>query len=453
MAPPELYDQDVSGNDVSGGESADDRGAQPGGVRIPPYGTGRRRTRADGARAGRPGQRSDRSDTRTGRASVPVRAARAVRTTWRGQVGWVLPLVVLLGSLAGLYWLANDRLSGDDETEGTSVEGLAAVAPAGPAALVIQTDEGGAAVAFTLFVLDGATGGTVVLLPASTMVEIPGFGLDRLSRAVELGGVQLAELSLRNLLSMEFEHVAVLAPPDWAELGRTLDTIEVDNPARLDRVDEDGRVEVLWSAGTVDVAAADVASFLARRAIGETDLERLVRHQRLWTSYLDARLAIVGVVVDPLRSFEAFLDEAAVRSDDLDYRILPVETLGGPAELYRIDAAGVGDLISTIAPDQAASSTARVRVQILNGVGTPGLAEPVTALLLPTGAIVQLTGNALEFDHDITQIVYYRDEHIESALKIRDELGLGEVVKQRDPIDVVDITLVIGSDLARLIDD
>ncbi|MDG2111771.1 MAG: LCP family protein [Actinomycetota bacterium] len=376
----------------------------------------------------------------------------AVRTAWRGHAGWVLPLVVLVASVVGLYVLASDRFDGGGAAADPSVDGLPSAIAAGPASLVVQLDEGGAAVAFTLLTLDGEQGGTTVLLPASTMVEIPGFGLDKLSRAVELGGVQLAELSLRNLLSIDLEHVAVLSPDDWTDLGRTLDRVEVDNPARLDAVDVNGRVEVLWPRGQVDVEAVDMASFLAGRAIGETDLERLVRHQRFWTAYLDARLDIVGVVVDPYHDFESFLDEAAVRSSELDYRILPVETLGGPAELYRVDAGGLSDLIAIIAPEQASASTARVRLQLLNGVGTPGLAEPVTALLLPTGAVVQLTGNALEFDHDVTQIVYYRDEHVASALRIRDELGLGEVVKQRDPIDVVDITVVIGRDLAAQLD-
>jgi hypothetical protein len=90
-------------------------------------------------------------------------------------------------------------------------------------------------------------------------------------------------------------------------------------------------------------------------------------------------------------------------------------------------------------------------VQILNGVGLPGLAEPVTELLIPTGAVVQLTGNALEFDHDVTQVVYYHDEYLDAAHRIRDELGVGEVVKQREPIDVVDITVVVGADLASLV--
>jgi hypothetical protein len=369
---------------------------------------------------------------------------------WRGSAGWALPLVVLVASLAGLYLLATDQF-GDDDPGEDAAQGDVEVASAGPAALLVQVDDGGAASSFTLFALDGAAGGTVVLLPSSTMVEIPGFGLDRLSRAVELGGVPLAELSLRNLLSMDFVHTAVLGPDEWLGLTRVLGSVAVDNPAKLDRVGDDSRVEVLWPAGRVEIDSEDVAAFLAGRGVEETDLERLVRHQRFWIAFLAARQAIVGVVDDPERGLDAFLDEAALRGAELDYRILPVETVGGPGELYGVDAAGLVDLLAVISPDETESTGSRARVQILNGVGIPGLAEPVTELLISTGATVQLTGNALEFDHDVTQVVYYRDEHLPSALRIRDELGVGEVVKQRDPIDVVDITVVVGSDLAALV--
>ena len=439
MARSELYDQDTA------------ESGSRGGVQIPSSGTGRRRTRDSAPQVGGRARRRHSAKPARRRASLLQRTARALRTAWHGNIGWVLPLVVLVASVGGVYLLTSDRLSGEDTPSPTSLGGLPSAAPPGPTALVVQLDAGGEAVAFTLFALDGAEAGTVVLLPSSSMVEIPGFGLDRLSRAVELGGVQLAELSLRNLLSLDFDHVAVVSPDDWEVLAGTLGEVEVDNPARLDKVDAQGRVEVLWGSGVVGVEAGDVAEFLAGRAIGETDLERLVRHQHFWTAYLDARRAIVGVVSDPTRGIDAFFDEAAVRSSELDYRILPVETVGGNDELYGVDVAGLQELLAVLAPTTAINGTARVRVQVLNGVGTPGLAEPVTALLLPTGAVVQLTGNALEFDHDVTQIVYYRDEHVGSALRIRDELGLGEVVKQREPIDVVDITVVVGRDLAALI--
>lgn len=365
----------------------------------------------------------------------------------------MLPLTVLAGSVLGLYLLAADRLGGDDEGEqgAASPDGLASATGGGPSALLVQVDDEGRAVSFTLFVLHADTGGTTVLMPPSTMVEIPGFGLERLSRAVELGGVELAGLTLSNLLSTEFDHVEVVGPNDLAALARVLGPLPVDNPSRLDTADDSGRIEVLWPAGPVDVEPGAAAQFLAQRALQETDLERMVRHQRYWDAFLDARRGIVGVVTDPQRDLEAFLDEAAIRADDIDFRILPVETIGGPEELYGVDAGGLSDLLRIVAPARLADDGDRVRVQLLNGVGTPGLAEPVTALLLPTGAVVQLTGNALEFDYRVTQVVYYRDEHLASALRIQEELGVGEVVKQRDPIDVVDVTVVIGQDLAALV--
>ena len=40
--------------------------------------------------------------------------------------------------------------------------------------------------------------------------------------------------------------------------------------------------------------------------------------------------------------------------------------------------------------------------------------------------------------------MYYRDEQHAAATTIRDALGVGEIVKALNPIDVVDVTVVVG---------
>jgi len=369
-----------------------------------------------------------------------------VATASRGPLGWIVPLIVLTGSLFGLYRLVLERVEPESTPLADEVEPTQPLRPEA-SAVIVELDEAGAGTSFAVVVLDSSGGGTAVLLPVNTMVEIPGFGLDPLARAIDVGGPPLAALSIANLLSLDVDHVVTVGPGDWSTLAGTAGAVTVDNPAPVEVADANGRITVLWPAGPQRLEPADVPAFLAARSLAETELDRLVRHQRFWLAFLEARRGVVGVVSDPAADSSAFLDEAASRLDDLDFRILPVTALGSRSDLYSIDAEGLDDLLATLALAEGREPEERLTVQILNGVGTPGLAVALTDRLVPAGVLVQLTGNALVFDHEVTQVVYYDDGDLRAALGIRDLLGVGEVVKQRDALDVVDVTIVIGRDL------
>lgn len=101
-----------------------------------------------------------------------------------------------------------------------------------------------------------------------------------------------------------------------------------------------------------------------------------------------------------------------------------------------------------MAPGSAARSTDRARVQVLNGTGVPGLARQVQPLLAQAGAVVSLTGNADRFDYAVSQVVFYRDEDLDEARAVQRALGVGEVVRSLVALDVVDVTVVVGTDFA-----
>ena len=370
----------------------------------------------------------------------------------RRSAGYVLPLLVLLGSLGGLAWYARDYFV-LLETE-TPVEQAVVVqaveVPTASTALFVHTDGSGATIGFTVASIDSVGGSSVVLVPASVMVEIPGYGLDTLLVAGRYGGVDLASLAVENLLTIDFDHVVDLTPAAMSELTRSFDPLLVENPSRIDVVNSDDRIEVLYPTGAMLLASRDSADFLSRRAIDESDLDRLVRHQQFWSAYFIARADVVGDSFDVDTNLEAFLDELAARRQDTDYRILDVQLIGGEDELYGVDRSALPAVIAQLQPDRS-PDVPPTAVQLLNGVGVPGLAPPIADLLVDAAASVQLSANASRFDHERTQIVYYRDDQFEAATGIRDVLGVGEVVKALEPIDVVDVTVVIGADLAAVV--
>jgi polyisoprenyl-teichoic acid--peptidoglycan teichoic acid transferase len=89
-----------------------------------------------------------------------------------------------------------------------------------------------------------------------------------------------------------------------------------------------------------------------------------------------------------------------------------------------------------------------VRVQILNGNGAPGIGEQVASELVGEGFRVVLSGNADRLDYAETLIVIYEStpEAQESAERVRDLLGVGEVQVSVQPQGIVDLTIVVGKD-------
>ena len=88
----------------------------------------------------------------------------------------------------------------------------------------------------------------------------------------------------------------------------------------------------------------------------------------------------------------------------------------------------------------------RIRVQVLNGTGAIGASPKVTERLVPVGARVLLSGNADSFAYAQTQIVFYDRSQQQAAERVRQALGTGRLVLSRQPLDVVDVTVVTGRD-------
>lgn len=392
-------------------------------VELPSVGTGRRSRR-----------RQDRSRRR------------------RRRTGVIVTVIILLASLAGTAALVVPRLleENDDDvtTDVSTAESLAADIEPGPKALFLQIDPRNQLIAVTVAVASVDGGGGVVFAPRNTLTDVPGFGLDSLAEAYRLDGEDLVGLTIENLLGIELDHVAVLDERSWEQLTIDLGDLEFDNPREVE-FDDGGIIRVSRPVGLTTLASDEVGAFLAEWSVDEPDLVRLLRHDVLWRAFLEEFAAVDRPVADPTASLTAFIDLLA--AGDVDFRLLPVETLSGsgPGTVYALDRVEVDAMINELAPETILDAGQRIRVRLLNGVGTPGLSSVATEVLVPAGARVDLRDNAQTFDHEVTQIFYYRDDQIDEAERIRAALGLGEVLKDRNTIDVVDVTVLLGRDFVQ----
>jgi len=333
---------------------------------------------------------------------------------------------------------------GTDDGAGTASDTpTSAPAAAAPPVLIAQRDAGGKAV--SLFVLSPGSeaGGTIVLIPPGTMTEIVSIGLEPVSRSLEFGGQSRLQATVENLLGATMGATVVLDDAALAALLAPVGPLTVDVPERVEQLDPTGRVEVLYEAGPVLVQPADAGRFLAVKG-RSTDLARLARHQKFleaWIAALRSRPDAAPTQPPALAKALDSLVGGTVRT-----RLLPVEAFGTGAaegELYRVREGEMEEMVAAAFPSAVTSN--RPRVQLLNGTGAVGLAEAVRNKL-GAGFSVGLTGNADSFDHATTEVVYYDRAKQAMAKRVRDALGVGTLVFSRNPLDVVDVTVVVGKD-------
>ncbi len=336
--------------------------------------------------------------------------------------------------------------------------------------LLVRTEvPGGPARGITLFaagVGDGPSG--IVLIPAGLFAEVPGVGLDRLALAQQVGGAERTRSALENLLGLRIDAAGEVTDD---ELGALLDRagpIEIDVPGRLVRRDPEGAAEVRFERGVQTPEGRRLSEFWSFRGVGETDLEAFPREQQVLEGLLQVAAedpaALDRIVAseqpgvqtpapDVLRDVLATLADREA-AGDVPFSVLPVQSFGGvDAEgesAYRLDLdrveTAIGGVLSPSVPEGGGREAARV--QVLNGVGRPGVAAQVDRFLAGGRYRIVRTENASSFDFAETMIVVYDEEPatLATAAAVRDALGVGTIRVSSQPQTVIDLTVVVGAD-------
>jgi len=138
----------------------------------------------------------------------------------------------------------------------------------------------------------------------------------------------------------------------------------------------------------------------------------------------------------------------------------PLKGILGPLRLTHVYVAGVVVLLFALAyPSLKASNNKKVtwtestsfdiRIQVLNGCGTEGVAEEIASCLRDAGFDIVGTGNADAFDYEHT-LVIDRCGSRDKAVKVGEALRCDKVMVQRIAAPASDVAVVVGSDWAGL---
>jgi hypothetical protein len=274
-------------------------------------------------------------------------------------------------------------------------------------------------------------------------VQVPAFDSQTLADVYRLGGVGLLGVTVANALDVTFGSELVLTDGQLTSLLA---------PAGRMSVDFDSPVEVNDAAGSFGFTAG-------RAHIGAPDATRLVlgpttggslAHLAVVQDVLEgwfARLRVPAVARATAKVSSAVWSLVALAHAQVQFDTAPVTTLtSGSTTLYELEHRDTERLVRADLPDAMITTAHRPRVEILNGTGAVALTQTVTARIVGAGGEITLTGNVPGFGVKHTTVVYYRSDAIPAAKRIAAALGVGSVALGNVPLDVVDVSVVVGAD-------
>lgn len=322
------------------------------------------------------------------------------------------------------------------------------VVPTPTLAVVHRGPEGELAGLALLALRPGDDGGSILLVPPSTVVP---FGETELTldTAYWGGGPEATVASLERVLNADITESVDLDDERWAELVAPVAPLQLHLDAPVGR----------WEAGEVSLTADEVGEFLAARDDDETDLDRLDRAERFWTAWVDAVAgggadAVPGEVEVGIGRFVRGLadGEAAPVA-------LPVTAERREEQLiYRPDEQRVPEIVADVLPFPVSPRPgARPRIRLLNGTTDEGLTAMAARRLVRSGAEIAIVGNGPSFREATTRLIHRTPDRGDEARRMAAALGVGaveEVPLDRGGIraldDEIDVTVILGSDAGDL---
>jgi len=341
----------------------------------------------------------------------------------------------MVATTAGLtILLYRDRPAQDPVVLGSSLPNPTQAA----SALVVVTSQSGEAASIVLFAGAAEQPTNLYLFPPALSLVVPGAGVVQLSSTTHLEGPQLTSLALANALGIRIDQVVGLGPGRLAAMLGTDATYELALPWLF----EAGGPVATGSGGGQLFSGVQLERLLIEQA-PDNPKGFLERQRAVWNALLATPVRAGLGVASPI--LDRLLDEPPPNAIEL----VPVrETTLGSTTLISFDGVRLEDFVEAqLAP--IAFGSERPTVELLNGTGRAGASRQVAERLIREGYKVTRVDNADRADYPTSQVVAMGRDNLATAERVLALLGKGEVkVQERGASSAVDVSLVIGPDLA-----
>jgi LCP family protein required for cell wall assembly len=316
---------------------------------------------------------------------------------------------------------------------------------------------------------------TSLSIPVKTLMDIPGFGLESADKAVEYGGMDLLMLTLKKALGMDVDKYIIF---DIKSIVDKLDgiTINLDSDITISNFENEEDIELKAGENKLDGTLAvsylrhysgmvedvpisqtteqkKIFDAIVTTICGESD-ENLKKNLNMVSNFYDTNLT--NDEIFQLFSTFSKLSEENNKIYALD--VTSVELEGGNI-FYVPDISKLNSIFNI--EEQGTESTIlnkiTVDLQVLNGVGTPGIAGEVTNLFKElkyddgTAKFNLLQAkDADNYNYAETQIIVNSSDATYMALaeEIKTILKVGNITQKSDA-EIQNIVIIVGADYGK----
>ncbi len=363
---------------------------------------------------------------------TPTRAAPS-RRRWPVVLASVAAVLMVAGAVAYSWIQSRDEASVEMSVPSAVVGDTRSI-------LITVAGEDGRATSIALFVSDGLDDHRLLVAPPALTMQIPGYGDGNLGEALAIEDANLVRLSLVNELGIRIDEVVTIGPGEVSALLTEAIRIDLPNPFIVDTP----RGEVVSVGSGSDVFVQETTETLLVSQGADSPLEWLQRQRAVW----EAIAAQISAAPGPAAAMSSVLESVAKPLGEAAVSMMPVDRIGvGTSELYVVSRNS--DLLNERIAFLALSDTARPRVEILNATTLPGVSRPLAEMLIEAGFRLIKTDNADERFRRDTLIIAQGVASQQAALDTQALLGGGDVVVQPSGSGVVDVSIIVGRDIAN----
>ncbi|MCB2224170.1 MAG: LCP family protein [Actinobacteria bacterium] len=340
-----------------------------------------------------------------------------------------------------------DRADAVPETTTTTTAPPPAPVPSRSALAVLGSGEGDAAFALLHQPPDGPA--AMVLIPQTLLVQVPGYGEFSMAQALGFGGPSLARLALANETGIRIDDVVPVPAGGTAAVAESL---VVDVPVELYVEGGEGSRRLI-APGPQELSTDLVELLLSEPGEGN-QFDWLQRQEAVWDGLLtvvdadpSAAAALVAGAGDP--DGAAALLRAVAAEGRIDVPPVDRVAVGAGRDALVLATDRIDDYLAGDLGHLLLREGRRPRVEVLNGNGVAGSGAAVAERLVAGGFYVFRSGNADRFDHETSLVIAQGEHAAAGAREAADLLGIAEVVQEaRAPSGVVDVSIIVGTDLA-----
>ncbi len=212
----------------------------------------------------------------------------------------VISSIIFIGGVgAGVFFFyinsANRTINSITTTEIESI--LAPIeSPQEPVTILIlgrdtrntENDAGRADIIMLIYLNPKENTGSLLSIPRDTLVEIPGYGEDKINAAYAYGGEELMIKTISSFLGAEINHYVTLDFEGFVDLIDALGGVDIT----IDRPIVDPKSGANFSAGNHHLTGEQALSYTRSRSTELGDIGRIQRQQQLFKELLKQKLNV-----------------------------------------------------------------------------------------------------------------------------------------------------------------